>query len=325
MNFATTEDQRIIDASVSSFLRDQYDFDTRRKHAKAPLPDDRLFWGKFAELGLLSLPFSTELDGMGGNMTDIAVIMQNIGKSLVLEPYLETVVIAGHILDACNASLIPQIMEGAVTVSLAANNIIHSQSADYIIVQEGAGLFLLPAREVTLAPFKLMDGSVSADISFTIDEKHRLGDAALLDTAIQKGRVALCAEAAAIMGALCDITREYLNSREQFGAKLGSFQALQHRFADMCTAAEEAFAITRMACEAFDNDIVEQYQRLSLAAAVIIGKNGRLIGHEAIQMHGAMGVTDELIVSHYNRRLMVIRHRLGANELMLGQHLLKGA
>jgi alkylation response protein AidB-like acyl-CoA dehydrogenase len=117
---------------------------------------------------------------------------------------------------------------------------------------------------------------------------------------------AICAEAVGIMTAINAATLDYTKSRKQFGQPIASFQVLQHRMADMFLHSEQATSMSYLAAiRCVDRDASERRKALS-AAKVVIGQAGRFVGQQAIQLHGGMGMTDELMVSHYFKRLTAI-------------------
>jgi alkylation response protein AidB-like acyl-CoA dehydrogenase len=170
-------------------------------------------------------------------------------------------------------------------------------------------------------PMRLMDGRPAADLVFN---ECRLNSDALLagprsaeevlEEALCRGAAAYCAEALGIMGSLMSHTGEYLRTRVQFGAALATFQALQHRFADMYIAYKESFAMVRHAMQHLCGTDRAEQARAMLAMREVITASARRIGHEAIQMHGAIGATDELPVSHCNSRLVAIQRALVGRE-----------
>jgi alkylation response protein AidB-like acyl-CoA dehydrogenase len=173
---------------------------------------------------------------------------------------------------------------------------------------------------LVLESYRLIDGGRAADLHFretTIAANARLPLAdprAVLQDAFEWGVLASVAEASGILGALNSATFSYLMTRKQFGVVIGSFQALQHRAADMHIAAEETLAIADAAIESFAGESTPARSVLVSAAKTIADGAARRIGAEAVQLHGAMGVSDELIVSHYARRLVAIRHTLGSTD-----------
>jgi alkylation response protein AidB-like acyl-CoA dehydrogenase len=202
--------------------------------------------------------------------------------------------------------------------------------ADTLLVTARRGtdlaLFLVSANHpgLQLHPFKCVDGGHAADIVFNhveVGSGARLGDRNLRDAwpglkkTLLRGTAALCAEAAGIARALREGTASYLRTRQQFGQPLASFQALQHRFADMVGMELEISAAASLAATAADSaeDIEMSEESIRLAKARI-GQIGRRIAEEAIQLHGGIGFTEEFIVGHYLRRMLVIDNRLGDSQ-----------
>jgi acyl-CoA dehydrogenase len=159
-----------------------------------------------------------------------------------------------------------------------------------------------------------LDGRPYADIVLKhcrVDADARLGPAGeALEWAADAARVALCAEALGAMQALLDATRDHVAERRQFGQPLGRFQAVQHRLVDMLLALEQARSLTWLAAGA-DRSDARRWGRLVSAAKAGCGSAARYIGQQSIQLHGGMGMTDELPVGHYVKRLLAIEHTLG--------------
>ena len=137
------------------------------------------------------------------------------------------------------------------------------------------------------------------------------GGLPLLEAALDRGTVALCAEAVGAMGVLQRRTVEFLKTRSQFGRPIGSFQALQHRAVDMLVQLELARAITTYAASVVDGDDVVARRRGAAAAKVLVADASRFVAEQAIQLHGAIGLTEELYVGHYAKRLTVLQRELG--------------
>lgn len=202
-------------------------------------------------------------------------------------------------------------------------------AADFLLVSArdaaagGISLFAVgrDTPGLVLRDYPTIDGRRAAEVSLHsayVPATARLGQegAALpaIEHALDFGLAALCAEAVGAMKALIDATTEHLKTRVQFGQPIGRFQALQHRCADMLIACEQAQSMSYLAsmrCTA--PDLVERHRALS-AAKVIIGRACRLIGQEAVQLHGGMGMTDELKVSHWFKRLIAIELSLGDTD-----------
>jgi alkylation response protein AidB-like acyl-CoA dehydrogenase len=205
--------------------------------------------------------------------------------------------------------------------------VLNGASADRLIVSArifgkirdryGVGLFLVPraAAGLSVRPYCTADGLRAAEVvldAVQVGAEAMLGkpDEALgmVERAVDAALVALSAEAVGAMSALIELTREYLRTRIQFGVPIGSFQVLQHRLVDMFMAASLARSTMEIAARALDNPEEDPRvkSRLAAAAKVQAGRAGRLVGQEAIQMHGGMGMTEELAVGHYFKRLTMI-------------------
>jgi len=205
----------------------------------------------------------------------------------------------------------------------------HAAAADFLIVSARLGddlaLFLVPcdAAGLTLDAYPTLDGTRAA-------EAHLAGvrlpagallpaGADVLERALGVGLAALCAEAVGIMKATIDATVDYLRTRRQFGQPIGRFQALQHRAADMLLHYEQAKSMSYLAAmRCTSKDAAERRRALS-AAKVVTGRAVRFIGQQAVQLHGGMGMTDELVVSHWFKRLTAIEIEFGDSDTHLQQ------
>lgn len=185
------------------------------------------------------------------------------------------------------------------------------------------GIFRVPRATtgLELESYRLIDGSYAADLTLqevVLGEEAMLPLAADTETvladALEWGVMASVAETVGILSALNAATFSYLMTRKQFGAAIGTFQALQHRAADMHIAAEEAEALADAAIESFTAAPSADRSAMVSAAKVVTDRAARRIGAESVQLHGGMGVSDELIVSHYARRLIAIRHAFGGAD-----------
>jgi alkylation response protein AidB-like acyl-CoA dehydrogenase len=165
--------------------------------------------------------------------------------------------------------------------------------------------------------FRLMDGQSAADVIFHnvevgADKLWLVDDAA--EAANERANLhavsAYCADAVGCMAQLLEITGTYLKTRVQFGVTIGSFQALQHRFADMHMVFMEARAMSRSLAACLDGGTLAEQRWRCFSALSVVTSAGTKVGQESIQMHGGMGVTDELIVSHYNARLLTLARQI---------------
>jgi alkylation response protein AidB-like acyl-CoA dehydrogenase len=216
--------------------------------------------------------------------------------------------------------------------------VLDGPSADYFLVSarssgktndaEGVSLFLVArnAQGLTVSGYPTQIGARAADIAL---EGVVLGGDALIGAAgaalpaiqraIDRGIAALCAEAVGVMDALNKATLEYLKTRKQFGVAIGTFQALKHRMADMLIAAEQSRSMAVIAAVNADSTDAAERGRAIAAAKAYIGQSGRLVGQQAVQLHGGMGVVDEHIVSHYFKRLTMIDLTFGDADYHLGR------
>ena len=363
MDFSFTEEQTLLRNMVQGFLQDKYDFETRRKIVASDEGWSKDFWQEWAELGLLAAPFSEEQGGLGGGAIDTMVIMEEFGRALVVEPYMETVVLAGGFLregasEAQQAAHIPGIVAGEnvwavayaepqgrynladlVTTAKADGEgfvlngykavVLGGPWADKLIVtartsggqrdSDGVSVFIVDksAAGVSARDYPTVDGRRASEITF---ENVKLGADALIGEAgkglplvekvIDQGIGALCAEAVGGMKELNDATVEYCKTRKQFGVPIGKFQVLQHRMVDMFMSYEQTKSLlVRAMCSLAEEN--EDAEKSILALKVMVGRAGKHIGGEAIQLHGGMGITDELDVGHYVKRLMMINALFG--------------
>lgn len=193
---------------------------------------------------------------------------------------------------------------------------------------KGISLFLVDAQApgLTLRAYPTQDGARAADMVLNgvqVGAEALIGPAggglAIVERAIDYANAALCAEAVGIMSALNEITLEYLKTRKQFGTPIGKFQALQHRMADMVIATEQARSMATLAAVRADSTDAAERSRAVAAAKAYVMQSARLVGQQAVQLHGGMGVVDELNVGHYFKRLTMIAISFGDIDYHLGR------
>jgi len=211
--------------------------------------------------------------------------------------------------------------------------VLHAPAADLLLVtartagapdaEAGLSVFAVPAGSpgVKLIPYPTIDGQRAADVE--LDGVALPGDALLgqegqafegVSAAFDLGVAALCAEAVGVLQATLDATTEYTRTRKQFGVPIARFQALQHRMADMLMHVEQARSMSYLAAMQAASVDARERRRTVSAAKVTVGQACRFVGQQAVQLHGGMGVTDELAVSHCFKRLMAIELSLGDTE-----------
>ena len=208
--------------------------------------------------------------------------------------------------------------------------VLDAPSADYFLLSarssgtstdaEGISLFLVrrDAPGLTLQAYPTQSGARAADLhlqNVPVDDDVVIGAPGralpVIERAVDQGIAALCAEALGIVTALNEATLNYLKTRKQFGTVIGSFQALQHRMADMFIAAEQIRSMAIIAAIQAAGDEPAARRRAISGAKAYIGQAARFVGQQAVQLHGAMGVVDELNVSHYFKRLTMIDMTFG--------------
>lgn len=366
MNFDFTEEQIMLRDSVARFIQDDYDFDTRRGIADSAAGMSQDNWRTFAELGWLSIPFAEEHGGFGGSAVDVMLMMEQLGKGLVVEPYLATVLLFGGLLQKSGnaqlqSSYIPKIIDGSclgafaylerqsrfelsdVKTTATADGegyclngekvvVFNGANADHVIVsartggeqcdEQGISLFLLAtdAPGVERKSYRMMDGQLVANLVLSdvqVPSANLLAEAgagfALVESVVRDANLALCAEAVGIMETLNAKTVEYTKTREQFGVAIGSFQALQHRMVDTFMAAQQSRSLLYRAVCALTDDKEDAATAIH-ALKVMVEKAGKHVFGEAIQLHGGMGITDELDIGHYAKRLMMINTSFGNGD-----------
>jgi alkylation response protein AidB-like acyl-CoA dehydrogenase len=224
-----------------------------------------------------------------------------------------------------------EVHDGVVTLSGAKSCVLDGPSADVLLVSawEGAGhgLFAVSPRApgVSLRPWTTVDGRAAADMvldKVRVEAANRLGapgqagDA--IDRALDRATLAIGSDAVGAMQALLAQTCEYLRTRRQFGQPLARFQVLQHRVVDMHIAIAEARALLAVARTNLDLDASQRTSAVA-AAKYKLGQAARLVGEQAVQLHGAMGITDELAVSHYFKRLLTADALFGDCDFQLAR------
>jgi alkylation response protein AidB-like acyl-CoA dehydrogenase len=363
MDFNFTSEQVMLRDSVSRYLGDRYDFPQRQAAIHSPAGWRPEIWKGLAEdLGILGAPFSEAHGGLGGGPVETMIVMEELGRALVVEPFLETVVIGGGVLRRWDtpraAELIGAIIAGEVRLALAylepdaryelsdvgvsarkngdsyvldglKDAVVAAPFATHLIVTArtsgerrdpaGVSLFLVEAAAagLNLHDYPTVDGSRAADITFTAAPGELIGDEGqgleLLEPALDEALAALCAEAVGVMRRMQADTLDYAKQRKQFGAPIAANQVLQHRMVDMFLELEQAVSMTYMATLKLDRPDAQRIRAVS-AAKARVGRAAKFVGQNAIQIHGGMGMTDELAVSHYFKRATMIDNQFGSAD-----------
>ena len=364
MDFSFSDEQALLQESVSRFITNDYGFDTRQKNSRSELGYSVENWKTFAELGWLGVPFAESAGGFGGGAVELMLMMEEFGKGLVVEPYVSTVVACGTALNVAGseqqqAEHIPSIVDGSKLWALAFAEpqsrfnladlttsakkdsgkyllngykavVVGGPNADFFIVsvrtsgeqrdREGVSLFIIPsdAPGVSTRDYPTVDGQRASELTLDnveLDESSLLGQEdhglSVLEQATDLATLAVGSEAVGCMEVLYKDTVEYCKNREQFGQPIGKFQVLQHRMVDMFMEHEQSKSLMFMAAMRWDEGYGPEAQKAVSAFKVQVGKSGKFVGQGAVQLHGGMGMTDELNIGHYFKRLTIIDTMFG--------------
>ncbi|HLS78371.1 MAG TPA: acyl-CoA dehydrogenase family protein [Nocardia sp.] len=369
MDFTLTEEQQLLRDTVAGYLAARYDLEKSRAAIKTGEGWQPAIWRGFAEeLGILGATLPEEVDGMGGGPAELQIIAEELGRALVAEPFIDTVVVGAGLLGRSGGQeeLLRGIAAGSVRVAFAAlektsGNVLDAVRttarrdgdewvldgtkilvtsaplATHLIVSartsgeerdtDGLSLFVLPfdpqnlPEGVEYHPYRTIDDRQAADFVFTglrLPADALLGAEgeawAVIEPTAAEAVAAISAEAVGLLRKVFTDTVEYTKQRQQFGVPISSFQALQHRMVDMYMELEQAAAAAQLAGAALSAaDSAERARALS-AAKVTIGRAARFIGQNAVQLHGAMGMTEELAIGHYFKRLTVLEREFGSTD-----------
>jgi pimeloyl-CoA dehydrogenase small subunit len=373
VDFNFTEEQKMVRDGLTRMVREQYDWETRRKAIASDAGWRPEVWSQLAELGILGMPFSEDDGGFGGGAVDAMVIMEEFGKGLVIEPFVPTVVCAGGFLKhggtaAQKEEHIGGIVDGSRVFAFAyaeprgrydyadlattakkdgAGYVLNGHKAvvvgapwaSHLIVtartsgdqrdRAGVSVFVVDKASagIVTRDYETVDGRRASEVYFenvSIPAEALIGEEgaglALIELVTDEAIAALCAEACGAMKVAHAMTVEYSRQRKQFGVPIGSFQVLQHRMVDMYTAYEQSVSLTYLATLRLGAGETERKRAVS-AAKVGVGQSARLIGQEAVQIHGGNGVTDEYAIGHYFKRLTIFDAEFGNVDHHMKRHI----
>ncbi len=333
MDFALSDDQRMLQDSVGRLLAERYQPDHRLAYQREPQGYSQEIWRSFVEMGLTMLPFAEDLGGLGLGSVEMMLVGQAFGRALVIEPFMPSIVLAGTALatePAVAGEALAGVMAGEIMAGFAAHAeiveedrrlsgrasiVLGGDVADWLVLPLGDEAICIPAdcAGITIRCYRLHGGGGAAELTLNnVDAAFaiRLGDQALA-RATEAGIAFAASEAAGAMQATLDITVEYLKTRKQFGRTIGAYQVLQHRAAEMVVEVEQAQSAAIYAALLLDEPDALERSRGMAAVKAVIGKAGRFVAQNAVQLHGGIGVSEEHIVSHYFRRLTAIGMMLG--------------
>ena len=367
MDFTLSGEQELLREGLSKFLAARYDLESSRAAAKTGPGWQPDIWRGFAdELGILGATLPESVGGSGGGSAEAMVIAEELGRALAIEPFVDTVIVAGGLLSRAGgdaaASVLEEIAAGSAIVALAATEpgsgehweaiassavrdgdhwvlngtktvVVSAPLATHLLIVARTGqsvdsqamsLFLsafdtaAPPAGLTVHGYRTIDDRRAADLIFN---DVRLPADALLQTdawpslalARDEGAAAVCAEAVGAMRKVLADTVDYSKQRQQFGQPIGSFQVLQHRMVDMYMELEQAVSAAYLAVLNLDAEPDVRARAVSAAKATV-GRAARFIGQNAVQLHGGMGMTEELAIGHYFKRLTALQYEFGSTD-----------
>jgi alkylation response protein AidB-like acyl-CoA dehydrogenase len=363
MDFNLSKEQELLRDGLNKFLSTRYDLEKSRAAAKTGAGWQPDIWRGFAdELGILGAALPEEVGGMGGGPVEIMVIAEALGYALVVEPYIDTVVVAGGLLHRAGGAeataLLEKVAAGTAIVALAAAepdtgdhwqqvSTIAERSSDTWVLRgtkivamnaplathllvtartpSGLSLVLLDAdwSAIEAHPYRTVDDRRAADLRFDGVPATLLGEEgkawSSLARARDEGAAAVCAEAVGLMRKVLSDTVGYCKQRQQFGQPIGSFQVLQHRMVDMYMEVEQAVAAVYLAVLNLEADADTRAKAVSAAKATI-GRAARFVGQQAVQLHGGMGMTEELAIGHYFKRLTALQNEFGSTDYHVARY-----
>ena len=363
MNLAYTETQDMLRDTLARFLSDTYGFEARQKMIDSPEGRDPGVWKALSsELGLTCAPFAEEHGGMGGGALENLIMMEEFGKVIAIEPWLQTVVIGGGALKAVGGAradeVIPQIIAGTCTIAFAYaepqgrynladigttakadgggyvlsghKSVVYAAPwATHLLVtartggsrreRAGVELFLIDAKSagITRRDYPTVDGFRASEVYF--ENVSIPGDALLpggielIERIADEAAVAVCAEGTGIARTMVAHTIDYTKQRKQFGQPIAKFQVLQHRMSDMFGEAEQIASMALMGTLKLDEPADQRKAAVSLAKAKT-ARSLRMVGQNAVQTHGGIGITMELAIGHYFKRASMIEGQFGSAD-----------
>ena len=367
MNFELNPEQQQLSDALRRWADKDYSFDARKAIIASEQGVSASAWQALAELGVPALPVPSEHDGFDGTAIDQMVVMQALGRALVVEPVFATALGTQFLkLAGGHGELLAQVASGELKLACALNerqsrhelqniattakrdgdgyvingekvSVLHGAQAGCLIVsarssgaqqneqrdEQGISLFAIPAGAtgIECRDIRSNDGMRVATLKLTnvrVPANALLGSEGqgwnMLDAAADHGIALLCAEALGAMEALQAATLDYIRTRQQFGVPIGKFQVLQHRMADMFMQLEQARSMTMLAAVKVASADADERRRVVSAAKARVGEAMKFVGQQAVQLHGGMGVTDEMPAAHYFKRLSAIELTLGDTD-----------
>lgn len=341
MEFNLSENTTMVADTARRYLKDHYGFVTYNEQLNLTSHCDPARWGLMMELGWLGLPFPETVGGYGGELIDVAMIVRELGAALCLDPYVDLVVAPGKLLEYIGSErairLLQSIVENNEKVACAfyecrAGYNIHKPTssirggklsgqksfvpdggcASKVLVTARLGeelvLLVVPLESCKITRYRALDGSRYVDLVF---HDIVIEDGMILLRGAETSRVisqvvawlqALdCARMYGAANALYQRTLEYSKTRKQFGAAIGNFQVIQHYLVDMFTDLQQLESMLFMVAVKAELGNAQERDRACSAAKAYYADKAVKIAQQAIQIHGGIGVTEELDIGHYFR------------------------
>ncbi|WP_126516902.1 acyl-CoA dehydrogenase family protein [Sphingobium amiense] len=347
MNFDLDDEQTMLKDLVDRFVADRYDPAKRLAYVARPEGFARENWAMLAQTGLLALPLAEDAGGMGGGAVELITLAESLGRGVAVEPYLAVILMGAALIDrggddALRAQWLPAIAAGERFCALA-----HMERAGRylpgaldtratggrlwgekiaVLGAPFADMLLVSARDekghlavyfvVADAPgihrddYRLVDGSVASDLRFADTPAIRLPDgAAALDIVLDLARLAITAELVGLMAHMFEATVDYVKTRQQFGQPIGRFQAIQHRLAD-------DYAMVELSRSQLYRAAAQPAGGAGAHAAIVgakayVSTAASHIAEDAVQLHGGIGTTEELMVGQAFKRVLLLTRLLG--------------
>ncbi|MGZ8369428.1 MAG: acyl-CoA dehydrogenase family protein [Caulobacteraceae bacterium] len=358
MDFSFTDEQQMLRDMVGSYLAERQGFEARQ--AAMESADGRVpgLWSALAtELGVLGASLPEEAGGLGGGAVETLILMEAAGEHLLLDPYLETVVLCGGLLKhsgwngagewlakiAAGETILafagyePQSRYDLFDVTTTARKsgdgwvidgrkaVVHAAPwADRLLVtartsggqrdRDGVSLFLVDkaANGVATRDYPTVDGRRASEVAFDGAPALLIAENAadLIERGVDEATAAVCAEGVGVMRRLHRDTLDYARQRKQFGRPIADFQVLQHRMVDMFMELEQSVSMTYYATLMLDAPAPERTRAIA-AAKARVARALKHVGEEAVQIHGGIGMTNELALGWYFKRATVLESLFG--------------
>ena len=350
MDFQLSDEQALLRDTTRDLLSRTYDPESRNKIIESELGWSRDVWSQLADTGILGLGFEPEEAGQ----IEIMVVLTEIGRRLAPEPVVHAALAPGALIAERGSDAQKQLLDEVAagqkllafahletghrkptaavattaarqgdswTVTGTKNPVPAGDCADTLVVSAalpdgGTGLFLVDGDAVNRHPYPTFDGQRGAQIDLDSAPAEPLADAVDASPAIRDALVriqsALCCEAVGAMEEALRLTTDYLKTRKQFGVTLNKFQALTQCAADMYVSLELARSMSFYAAMSIADGNLDPV--IASRTKLQVGRSGRHIAQESIQLHGGIGMTAEYPVGHYAARLTAIEHTLGSSQ-----------